>query len=570
MSRLSCFLFALCISNFAFSQKQEIEFWKNSIESLKPLNSAHEVYNELTRSASHDSLYSDVDFKSLGACYILTSADFNNGIELDSLLQDYLKNHAKYISNKSLQLWIHAQIGFYYYCNNEYLQSLPWFLVANDLFKMLNDESLLFGPEILKKTGYYYSTISKYDISNDLLKRSYALCKDSSNRANLLNSIGTNYLKLGNFTQAESYLYRAIVLSNEISDFDRLARCLGELAKLEEKKGNLEKAIKLYKKDLYYSQLVNSERNTMYARLQLADVYLHKNELDSSHKYAILALNYSSMDGAYDGYQDEITQILLKISFLRNNGEDELFYRRKLDSLNQKNALGSGLEAINLANFKISEHFKQWEINEHKQHIEKEQSEKKSFGFLVLGVIFLSMLLFTLYSRIKLKEKKVILSQIETFEEAKRASEQKLEMTQSTLDSYTSYLQEKNTQIESLEIELEKIKNSKLHNKQTEEQENKFQALMESHLMTDENWNKFKELFVKEQPDYYYFLMNNFSDLTESNLRVLLLQKLGLNNQGIANLLGLTIDGVKKAKQRMRKKYGIAYSNIENGENLSS
>ncbi|WP_293300685.1 hypothetical protein [Pedobacter sp. UBA4863] len=44
-------------------------------------------------------------------------------------------------------------------------------------------------------------------------------------------------------------------------------------------------------------------------------------------------------------------------------------------------------------------------------------------------------------------------------------------------------------------------------------------------------------------------------DLTESNLRIVLLQKIGLNNAETANLLGITTEAVKKAKQRMRKKY---------------
>ena len=47
----------------------------------------------------------------------------------------------------------------------------------------------------------------------------------------------------------------------------------------------------------------------------------------------------------------------------------------------------------------------------------------------------------------------------------------------------------------------------------------------------------------------------NFPNLTDSNLRIIFLQKLGLNNVETAQILGITTDAVKKAKQRLKKKY---------------
>jgi DNA-binding CsgD family transcriptional regulator len=41
------------------------------------------------------------------------------------------------------------------------------------------------------------------------------------------------------------------------------------------------------------------------------------------------------------------------------------------------------------------------------------------------------------------------------------------------------------------------------------------------------------------------------------------LMKLGLNNAEMANMLGITVEGIKKAKQRLRKKMGNQTPNIE-------
>ena len=57
-------------------------------------------------------------------------------------------------------------------------------------------------------------------------------------------------------------------------------------------------------------------------------------------------------------------------------------------------------------------------------------------------------------------------------------------------------------------------------------------------------------------------MISDFPDFTESNLRIILLSKLGLSNQDVSSLLGVTIDAVKKAKQRLKKKIGSDYNSI--------
>ena len=60
---------------------------------------------------------------------------------------------------------------------------------------------------------------------------------------------------------------------------------------------------------------------------------------------------------------------------------------------------------------------------------------------------------------------------------------------------------------------------------------------------------------TKEQNDFYVNTVKKYPNLTESNLRLVMLVKMGFTNSNIANLLGVTIDGVKKAKQRLKKKH---------------
>lgn len=71
--------------------------------------------------------------------------------------------------------------------------------------------------------------------------------------------------------------------------------------------------------------------------------------------------------------------------------------------------------------------------------------------------------------------------------------------------------------------------------------------------MTDENWRAFKQEFKKQQSIFYECLTQNSPELKESNLKIIMLQKLEFTNYEISLLLGVTIEAVKKSKQQLKK-----------------
>ena len=143
------------------------------------------------------------------------------------------------------------------------------------------------------------------------------------------------------------------------------------------------------------------------------------------------------------------------------------------------------------------------------------------------------------------------------FENSKLQIEKKLLDAHRTLDSQINFLKEKNIQIQKLYGEIEIIEKSKSASKNSDHV--KLDDLLKSHLMTEENWRNFKNEFQSEYFEFYSNLMANFPEITDSNLRIILLQKLGFTNSEISGLLGITIDAVKKSKQRLKRKLGEKY-----------
>ena len=120
--------------------------------------------------------------------------------------------------------------------------------------------------------------------------------------------------------------------------------------------------------------------------------------------------------------------------------------------------------------------------------------------------------------------------------------------------SYVVFLSERNKQISVLKEELDKQKK----NISNEPSAWKINQILDMHLITEENWMHFKDAFIQENADFYRRLLNNYPGLTDSNMRIIFLSKLGLSNQEIANVLRVTYDAVKKAKQRLKSKFGIS------------
>lgn len=158
----------------------------------------------------------------------------------------------------------------------------------------------------------------------------------------------------------------------------------------------------------------------------------------------------------------------------------------------------------------------------------------------------------------QLKNKKLVYEQKVTLLELEKIkTENKLSQTHKNLNSQIEYLKEKNIKIKKLKVEIAQIKKSSSH--YLEKEKGKLNTLLESHLMTESNWNAFKREFRKEQSEFYN-LLQNFPEITDSNKRILLLQKLDFNDNEIAELLGVTIDAVKKSIQRLKKKLGSKFT----------
>ena len=76
--------------------------------------------------------------------------------------------------------------------------------------------------------------------------------------------------------------------------------------------------------------------------------------------------------------------------------------------------------------------------------------------------------------------------------------------------------------------------------------------LLNQRVLTNEDWESFKSYFEKAYPRYLHRLRMAFPSLSSAEERLFLFIKLNLTNREAAAILGISVQSVKKTRNRLR------------------
>ena len=81
--------------------------------------------------------------------------------------------------------------------------------------------------------------------------------------------------------------------------------------------------------------------------------------------------------------------------------------------------------------------------------------------------------------------------------------------------------------------------------------------LLESNAKSEEDWINFKSRYANLNPNFLPQLITKHSNLSKSDIRLLVLVKIGFSQKEISSIIGIAYDSVKKSKHRVRKKMNL-------------
>ena len=134
--------------------------------------------------------------------------------------------------------------------------------------------------------------------------------------------------------------------------------------------------------------------------------------------------------------------------------------------------------------------------------------------------------------------------------EAKNKAEAEARNAEEQLTVFTQRVLEKTNLVEKLQDELKQRELS-------EEQLHHINELSQHSILTDSDWEQFKNLFEKVYPGFFIRLKTEVPDITIAEQRMAALSKLQVSAKEAATLLGISHNSVNKTRSRLRQRLGL-------------
>lgn len=513
-------LFAYFLLAYCSLSGTNVQSLKDSLLSSKGLEKA-EILREIGRYYylhDHDSalFFVDLAIKGYETENMVRKVISSQLLKIAIFREDGLYDSAINLSYKAID-WARV--------NSDTLAAVAYFELANTYELMNNKEkaklfykkaiNVKFKPiEIIAKgnLGNIFKASNDFDSAEYYWRHSLKmhLLLDTAQYANRFNiavcrsNLGGLLFEIGDYIKGINIYKQNSLFFQESNNYPALILVYGKIARGYQMSGQNNIAIKYYRRAIQLADSLKLSQNLADAYNNISD-YFVKNE-DYKNAY----LNYFEYH--------ELNDSLIALGYNEKVAELETLY-----SLSEK-------------------------VNKIKILKEERRFVYGIAASIIISIIFIRSVIVLLINRRRLK-----LQNAKALSDAKsKLANYRIEMAEKELKEVVASLHKKSAFIEELEMD---IKNLSIINEQ-EYMAQKVQMLRKTRILTDEDWEKYTRAFNEIYP---LFCQNirDYNNLSEGDKRQLVFLKLSFSQKEIAYLMGISYDGVKRARQRLAKKIGL-------------
>lgn len=462
---------------------------------------------------------------------------------------------------KNLEFTTNARQGYYNFIYRRISEAFPYFLQADHLEPEVNVENVPDKINHYRFIANFYSYIGNKERAVEYLKIILPYSKQNTReRIDILNSIGVFSKSFAEDAQVLHYMNLALKEAELAKDSVWIGIIYGNLSDYAWKQGKVEETFDYLRKNIALSIKFDEKVDAMRANLKMGEHYLALNDWKSALHYVQQATKLLEDKPSFLAYKVDSKKLLADIANLKGNYLEERKYLKEYLQLKEELDEQNNNEEIKKISWKF-------EVEKYSQTLENnklQQKElKKTYGLLGLSIFLIAVVIILLIhrSRNKIKIQNIELEKNKLqLDYEKQNLDRELTIVKSSLTEFTNKINDNNIIISRLRKELAEATHvdELVKNKISDELNN----MLQSHLMTHERWINFKKEFELVYPNYLHRLKVANPGLTENDLRIIALIKLELNNRSMSDLLGISLEGVKKAKQRLKKK--LTPEDIEN------
>jgi tetratricopeptide (TPR) repeat protein len=439
----------------------------------------------------------------------------------------------------------------YYFLYKQNSAACRYYLLSEENLREVGFDHVPDMGIIFSETANFYYALGDFDNARGNLRHALKYQPEvSRTRINIMNTIGLTYRNDGQYNTAMGYFNNALKMASAIKDTVWVAIATGNIGSVYFLQHQYKKAAPLIEADYRQSLKFDQKLNSAIALLRLIRINIDQGKLKQAR------LQLDTADNLLLTCRENVLtqrvqyyELMAEISEQLDKLPEAMLYRDKSETLRDSVAKRDNITAIERVRL-------QWVIEKSRREFDdlKKSAEVDAFkqDTIIVVLLLLIVITFLIYNRQRLKAKK---DKELLASEMLRVDEQ-LKNATLALHGYTENLMQKNILIDEIKTELENVQL-----KHTDvDVADSLDKMMQAHIMTDNNWDEFRKLFSRVHTTFFYNLRHAYDNLSGTDIRLLALIKLKLNNREMSGMLGITVDGVKKAKQRLRKKMQLLES----------
>lgn len=470
----------------------------------------------------------------------------DSSLEFEEKLKIHEDFLAKAKAEKNLRHEFYGQlyISYDYLKANDYVTSATYLLAGKRIAEEAKNDAWLgwmnYWQGVLKT---YLKSEKEALVHYQDAARFCAAAGDSLCYGESLEQVASKLMYFDSFALAEQYFKEAIPLLGKFGEKEQLATAYGNFGGFYLLAREPDKAIPWLEQALLLNQEVENYNGVAKNRNNLAGAYRRQGNVQRAIEEYKKCITFNQGHR----FPNNLISNYLGLYFAYLDLED---YKSALESVSRHEELKDSLIGIETQK-KIALVETQYEVSQTALALERSEAEltatklgrTRALVVVVVAVFIIGIIIWRWRAQ---------LYQART--EALKNWEDLMQMTRVLTDKSRMITSLKVT-LASLESVSKDLANADDADDDADTDDEK--SLYTSTILTDDDWSTFRARFEKAFPDYLFRLRGAFSDLTPAEERLFLLLKLNLGRKEIADMLGLSVGSIKKTRTRLRKRLSL-------------
>ncbi|MGH1387833.1 tetratricopeptide repeat protein [Kordia sp.] len=447
-----------------------------------------------------------------------------------------------------------VQLGVLKRKKAQYTDAALHYFSALSYFEKIKDTANI--ADIYHNIGMIHKFQRDYKTSNEYFNKAIQLNNAIKNKLGVglaLTAKGSSYRALKKYKEAESYYTKAKNIFTEINNMKRLEQVNNFLVLLYTKTGRIEEALQLAKHNIARSKKNNEVINLTSNYLNISNVYYKKKEYRLAGKFVDSALKLSKKEGL----KQKIVAAYSKKSRLWYQLEN---YKAAYITHRKFKKHSDSLFNIETTK-KLKELELQYKFEQERKEIElitkSEATQKKLYFFLFLLTLISAVLAGLLIKRNYKNRSKIAAEKLAKEQVQKKLLGEKVKVNE---EETKRLVADNSMRLEFKQELLNHLKTETLNVSTFEEMRNTVNSIiskLQLQITTEKKFSSIQDKIEDVNKGFDTKLRELYPKLTKTDREICALMRLNLSIKEIATIRNSSIDAVKAARYRIRKKMNL-------------